>query len=107
MNELQRLLGGLDKHLHEPRRLSIVSVLAAVESMSFTELKLTLELTDGNLSVHLQKLEEAGYVEIDKQFVGKRPRTTCSLTATGRQAFKAHLDQLEAIVKQGRLPQRA
>jgi DNA-binding transcriptional ArsR family regulator len=88
--------------LHESRRLAIISVLAAVPSLTFTELRDTLEMTDGNLSVHLQKLEEAKLVAIDKQFVGRRPQTTCRLTPTGRDAFTRYLDHLEAIVRQGR-----
>ena len=59
-------------------------------------------MTDGNLSVHLQKLEEKGYVAIDKQFVGRRPQTGCRLTRLGRQAFTRYLDRLEAIVREGR-----
>ena len=104
MHVVSRLLQDLDSLLHEPRRLAIVSVLASVDQMTFTEVRRTLEMTDGNLSVHLQKLEEKGYVHIHKQFVGKRPQTTCSLTPEGRIAFTQYLDQLEAIVKQGRLP---
>lgn len=80
-----------------------MSVLAAVaEDVSFTELRDQLAMTDGNLSVHLQKLEEKGYVAITKQFVGRRPQTTCRLTAAGRKAFGRYLDNLEAIVQQGR-----
>ena len=103
-NALKRLVKELDPLLHEGARLAIVSVLAAVESMTFTELRDTLELTDGNLSVHLQKLEKAEtpYVAITKQFVGRRPQTTCELTRAGRKAFAAYLDHLEAIVRQGR-----
>lgn len=102
MNAFKQLVDDLNSVLHEQRRLAIVSVLAAVKSLTFTELRDTLELTDGNLSVHLQKLEQAGFVAIDKQFVGKRPQTTCRLTGAGREAFRKYLDQLEAIVKQGR-----
>jgi len=88
--------------LHERGRLAIVSVLAALDHLTFTELRDALEMTDGNLSVHLQKLEDRSYVTIDKQFVGRRPQTTCRLTKTGRQAFTRYLDQLQAIVEQGR-----
>jgi DNA-binding transcriptional ArsR family regulator len=101
-NALKRLVEELDPLLHEQRRLAIVSVLAAVESLTFTELRDSLELTDGNLSVHLQKLEAGGFVAITKQFVGRRPQTTCQLTRAGRKAFAAYLDHLEAIVRQGR-----
>ena len=106
-NALKRLVEELDPLLHEQRRLAIASVLAAVESLTFTELRDTLEMTDGNLSVHLQKLEEKGYVAIDKQFVGRRPQTTCRLSATGRAAFTSYLNHLEAIVRQGRGQQGA
>ncbi len=98
----KRLVDELDPMLHERGRLAIVSVLAAVESLTFTELRDTLAMTDGNLSVHLQKLEEKGYVAIDKQFVGRRPQTTCRLNRAGHKAFNTYLDHLEAIVRQGR-----
>jgi DNA-binding transcriptional ArsR family regulator len=102
VNAFKRLVEGLDPVLHERGRLAIVSVLAAADRLAFTELRDALEMTDGNLSVHLQKLEEKGYVAIDKQFVGRRPQTTCLLTRVGRHAFAHHLDRLEAIVRQGR-----
>jgi DNA-binding MarR family transcriptional regulator len=102
VNALKRLVEGLDPVLHERGRLAIVSVLAAAEDLTFTELRDTLGMTDGNLSVHLQKLEDRSYVAIDKQFVGRRPQTTCRLTRTGRQAFTRYLDSLQAIVEQGR-----
>jgi DNA-binding MarR family transcriptional regulator len=70
--------------------------------MPFTELRDALEMTDGNLSVHLQKLEEKGYLTISKSFLGKRPHTTCKLTKAGQKAFAQYLDHLEAIVRQGR-----
>ena len=93
--------------LHERGRLAIVSVLAAAEDLTFTELRDTLGMTDGNLSVHLQKLEERGYVAIDKRFVGRRPQTTVKLNRSGRDAFRRYLDHLEAIVRQGRGQQGA
>jgi DNA-binding transcriptional ArsR family regulator len=102
VNAIKRLFDDLDPMLHERGRLAIVSALAAVEGLTFTELRDHLEMTDGNLSVHLQKLEDKGYVEIEKQFVGRRPQTTCRLTRGGRKAFVHYLDQLEAIVQQGR-----
>jgi DNA-binding transcriptional ArsR family regulator len=102
VNALKQLVQELDPMLHERGRLAIVSVLAATESLTFTELRDSLEMTDGNLSVHLQKLEEKGYVAIDKQFVGRRPQTTCSLSKSGRRAFTRYLDHLQAIVEQGR-----
>ncbi len=104
MNAFKRLVDELARYplLHEQRRLMIVSVLAAAPSLTFTELRDTLEMTDGNLSIHLQKLEEAGFVAIEKQFVGKRPQTTCKLTAEGKKAFTCYVDHLEALVRQGR-----
>jgi DNA-binding transcriptional ArsR family regulator len=102
MNALKRLVEELDPMLHERGRLAIVSALAAIDRLTFTDLRDTLQMTDGNLSVHLQKLEEKGYVAIDKQFVGRKPQTTCRLSRTGRRAFSRYLDHLEAIVQQGR-----
>lgn len=102
MKALKQLVDELDPLLHERGRLAIVSVLAAVDHLTFTELRDQLEMTDGNLSVHLQKLEEKGYVAIDKQFVGRRPQTSCRLTRTGRQAFIRYLNHLEAIIRRGR-----
>ncbi len=102
VHAVKRLVEELDPVLHERGRLAIVSVLAAVPTLTFTELRDTLEMTDGNLSVHLQKLEDKGYVAIDKQFVGKRPQTSCRLTQAGRTAFTHYLNHLEALVEQGR-----
>jgi DNA-binding MarR family transcriptional regulator len=102
VNALKRVLEELDPLLHERGRLAIASVLAAVDSLTFTELREELAMTDGNLSVHLQKLEEKGYVAITKHFVGRRPQTTCRLSPTGRRAFARYLNNLEAIVQQGR-----
>lgn len=103
MNAIHRVFQALDPVLHERARLAIMSVLAAVsDALPFTELRDQLEMTDGNLSVHLQKLEEKGYVTILKRFVGRRPQTTCRLTTAGRQAFARYLDQLEAILQQAR-----
>ena len=73
MNDFKRLVGDLDPLLHERCRLAIVSALAAAPRLTFTELRDTLDMTDGNLSVHLQKLEGRGYVAIEKQFVGRKP----------------------------------
>jgi DNA-binding transcriptional ArsR family regulator len=102
LNAFKQLLEDLDPVLHERGRLAIVSVLAAADRLTFTELRDALEMTDGNLSVHLQRLEEKGYVTIDKQFVGRKPQTGCRLTRPGRRAFSNYLDRLEAIVRQGR-----
>ena len=102
MNALKQLFADLDPVLHERGRLAIVSVLAAVDGLTFTELRDQLGMTDGNLSVHLQKLEEKGYIGIDKRFVGRRPQTSVRLTRPGRGAFTRYLDHLEAIVRKGR-----
>ena len=107
MNAVKRLVEELDPLLLERGRLALVSVLAAADSLTFTELRDTLGMTDGNLSVHLQKLEDKGIVAIHKQFVGRRPQTTCKLTKAGREAFARYLDHLEAIVQEGRNQARA
>jgi len=79
---------GLDRLVHEPARLSILTVLAAVESADFVFLMRQTEMTSGNLSAHLTKLESAGYIEIIKEFVAKVPRTLVRLTSEGRRAFE-------------------
>jgi DNA-binding transcriptional ArsR family regulator len=107
VSDVKRLVDDLDPLLHERGRLAIVSVLAAAESLTFTELRDELDMTVGNLSVHLQKLEEKGYVDVDKRFVGRRPQTRCRLTAAGREAFRRYLAGLEAIIHQGRGDARA
>ena len=103
MKALKHLCDELDTMLHERGRLAIVAMLAPVSGMTFVELRDKLEMTDGNLSVHLQKLEDKGYVEIEKKFVGRKPQTTCRLTKVGRKALARYLDQLEAIVKESRV----
>jgi DNA-binding MarR family transcriptional regulator len=102
MNAIKQVFEELDPTLHEPGRLAIASVLAAVAQLSFRELRDQVGMTDGNLSVHLQRLEEKGYVTIHKAFVGRRPRTTCKLTPGGKKAFARHLDHLEQIINAGR-----
>ncbi|MDE2757042.1 MAG: transcriptional regulator [Acidobacteriota bacterium] len=82
-------------------RLGIISVLITVEEATFPELKDLLQLTQGNLGAHLRWLEEAGYVALRKEFFGRKPRTTASLTESGRAAFKRHIETLEAILKNG------
>jgi len=82
-------------------RLGIVSVLITVEEATFRELKDLLKLTQGNLGAHLRWLEEAGYVAVRKEFVGRKPRTTASLTEAGQAAFKRHIATLEAILRNG------
>ena len=92
----------LDRLLHDRMRLGIVSALAATEEMSFTDLKSALNATDGNLSVHARKLEEAGYVACEKTFSGRTPRTDYKLTASGRRALEKYLDHMDAIIKAAR-----
>jgi DNA-binding MarR family transcriptional regulator len=90
----------LDRVIHEKGRLAIMSALAATPEMSFTELRDTLEMTDGNLTTHIRTLQEAGYVAIAKSYQNNRPLTTCSLTPAGRKAFTGYIDLLEEIVRQ-------
>ena len=92
----------LDRVIHEKGRMAIMSLLAATPGLSFTEMKQTLGMTDGNLSVHLRTLQEAGYISISKTFHERKPLTTCSLTGGGRKAFANYIDLLEQIVKQSR-----
>ena len=93
---------GIDKVIHEPARLGIVATLAARGEMTFTELRQALDMTDGNLSVHARVLETAGYLAVQKDFVGRKPQTTLGLTAQGRKAFQDYLTYLEKIVRSGR-----
>lgn len=88
----------LDRLIHEKMRLGIVSALAASGPLTFTELRTLLETTDGNVSVHARKLEEAGYISCKKGFEGRVPRTEYELTPEGRMALEKYLDHLEAIV---------
>ncbi len=89
----------LDRLIHERLRLGIVSALAVNERLSFTDLKRLLGTTDGNLSVHARKLEEAHYIACDKTFDGRVPRTEYRLTAPGRRALDKYLVHMEAIIK--------
>ena len=93
----------LDRVIHEKGRMAIMSLLAANPSLSFTELRDTLQLTDGNLTTHLKKLQQAGYLAVTKSVLKKRPLTTCALTAAGRKAFREYLELLEEIVRQTKL----
>jgi DNA-binding HxlR family transcriptional regulator len=88
----------LDRLIHERMRLAIVSALAVNESLSFNELKRLLDTTDGNLSVHARKLEEASYIICTKSFAGRMPRTQYRLSAVGRQALERYLDHMEALI---------
>jgi DNA-binding HxlR family transcriptional regulator len=89
----------LDRLIHERIRLGIVSALATNESLSFNDLKRVLKTTDGNLSVHARKLEEAQYISCVKFFEGRVPRTEYRLTATGRKALAEYLDQMEEWIR--------
>jgi DNA-binding MarR family transcriptional regulator len=88
----------LDRLIHERLRLAIVSALAVNDTLSFNELKALLRTTDGNLSVHARKLEEAGYVDCLKSFEGRVPRTEYRLTAAGRKALERYLQHMEALI---------
>ena len=88
----------LDRLIHERLRLGIISALAANESMTFSDLKNLMNTTDGNLSVHARKLEDAQYVQCTKSFEGRLPRTEYRLTATGRRALERYLDHMEALI---------
>lgn len=89
----------LDKLIHERIRLGIVSALAASERLSFNDLKELLGTSDGNLSVHARKLEDAGYIKVVKSFEDRTPKTEFSLLEKGRIALQAYLDQMEQIIK--------
>jgi DNA-binding HxlR family transcriptional regulator len=88
----------LDRLIHERMRLAIVSALAVNQSLSFNELKRLLETTDGNLSVHARKLEEASYIVCTKSFEGRMPRTEYRLSPFGRRALERYLDHMEALI---------
>jgi DNA-binding HxlR family transcriptional regulator len=89
----------LDRLIHERLRLGIVSALAVNTTLSFNELKQLMQATDGNLSVHARKLEEAGYIACAKSFSGRMPRTEYRLTAAGRRALERYLDHMEALIQ--------
>ena len=90
----------IDRVIHEKGRMAIMSLLAASPELSFTEMRETLSMTDGNLTSHIRTLQEAGYVSIAKTYQNNRPLTTCSLTAAGRKAFVTYIDLLDQIVRQ-------
>jgi DNA-binding MarR family transcriptional regulator len=92
----------LDRLIHDRIRLAILAALAASETMSFTDLKAVTGTTDGNLSVHARRLEDAGYVQCEKSFAGRTPRTDFRLTAVGRRALEKYLDHMDALVKAAR-----
>ncbi len=96
-NELPSLIG-VDRLIHEPARLTIVAILSAVEEADFLYLQRETGLTKGNLSSHLSKLENAGYIEIEKTYRGKIPLTLCRLTNTGHQAFDGYRKRMRKFI---------
>jgi DNA-binding HxlR family transcriptional regulator len=97
--QAQSRAADLDRLIHEPVRLGIVSALAVNETMTFNELKELLRTTDGNLSVHARKLEEGQYIACEKYFEGRVPRTEYRITASGRRALQTYLDHMEALIR--------
>lgn len=95
----QTVSANLDRLIHERIRLGIVSALAVNRSQTFNELKALLKTTDGNLSVHARKLEEADYIVCTKSFDGRLPKTEYRLTAAGRRALERYLDHMEALIR--------
>jgi DNA-binding HxlR family transcriptional regulator len=92
----------IDRLIHERLRLGIISALAVNQSLTFNELKHLVKTTDGNLSVHARKLEDAGYISCSKSFHGRTPKTEYSLTGAGRRALERYLDHMEAVIGQMR-----
>ncbi|RZJ03974.1 MAG: transcriptional regulator [Brevundimonas sp.] len=88
----------LDEVIHGRVRLGIMAVLSGIDSADFNTLKARLQTTDGNLSVHLRKLEDAGFVAVNKRFEGRKPLTEASMTPAGRKAFVAYLDAMQGLV---------
>jgi len=88
----------IDPLIHAPIRLATLTILATVQNANFSFIKESVNTTDGNLSTHLTKLEEAGYIKIEKTFKGKKPQTICSMTDQGREAFDTYIDNLEKII---------
>jgi len=98
MSDELRAVTTLDRLIHEPARLLIVTILSSAASADFLFLQRETGLTKGNLSAHLSKLEDAGYVQIEKTFKGKLPLTVCRLTITGQKALKTYRDQLQNFI---------
>jgi len=98
MNDNLRAINNIDRLIHEPGRLMIVAILSALKECDFLYLLHETQFTKGNLSSHLSKLEQAGYVEIEKTFRGKLPQTLLRLTKTGRSAFDAYRRELQAAL---------
>lgn len=89
----------IDKIIHERGRMGIMALLAAQPELSFTEIRRTLEMSDGNLSLHIRTLQQAAYIKISKSFLNNRPLTKCSLTPKGRKAFRSYIKLLGTIVQ--------
>ena len=99
---MKNIITQLNPAFDHRNRLGIMSILAVNDWVEYNTLKELLNLTDGNLASHLKALESADYIKVRKQFVGRKPQTTYHVTETGKQAFKAHLDALETLLKIGR-----
>ncbi len=95
-------IASIDEVIHGRVRLGVMAFLSTAEQADFNEIKRRLQTTDGNLSVHLRKLEEAGYVAVDKSFVGRKPLTRIRLTPVGRAAFVGYLDAMSKLVGEAR-----
>ena len=95
-------VAGIDETFHAPARLGIMTLLLQEGSSDFTSLKRTLGLTDGNLGAHIRVLEQGGYIEVEKKFEGRKPRTVCRVTTSGRRAFTKYLDALERVIDMAR-----
>jgi DNA-binding MarR family transcriptional regulator len=93
---------GIDETFHAPARLGIMTLLLQDGSSDFATLKRSLGLTDGNLGAHIRVLEQGGYIEVEKKFEGRRPRTICRVTPSGRRAFARYLDALERVIGMAR-----
>jgi|WetSurMetagenome_2_1015567.scaffolds.fasta_scaffold193639_2 DNA-binding transcriptional ArsR family regulator len=106
MNDRVRDINDLDRVVHEPARLMIVTILSVVEAADFVYLLRETALNKGTLSSHLARLEEAGYVEIEKTFRGKVPQTLLRLTKPGRRAFEAYRKKLRGVFSEGSSPKR-
>jgi DNA-binding MarR family transcriptional regulator len=104
MEHVKDYLKDINKDFESRARLGIMSVLMVEESVDFNFLKETLQLTDGNLASHLRALEEAAYLRVEKQFVGRKPNTRYQATAEGKEAFKNHLDALERLILDNKVP---
>ncbi len=96
---MKDIIAGLNKEFDNRVRLGIMSVLMVNEWVDFNTLKTLLNLTDGNLASHIAALEKTGYIEVKKEFIGKKPRTTYNVTKTGKVEFRAHLDALEKLLR--------